>query len=97
MSNSNRRARLPLQVRRTVQVKILQIDISSKHIHCLSKLANHSTRKSSFLVRFFQRWVRNFVFFGVTYMTLYHAYTHLHQFYTVGNTMKSFGFMSGVI
>ena len=32
MSNSNRRARLPLQVRKTVQVKILQIDIFSKHI-----------------------------------------------------------------
>ena len=40
MSNSNRRARLPLQVRRTVQVEILQIDFFSKHIHRLSELAN---------------------------------------------------------
>ena len=60
-------------------------------------MANRRAKLPLEVRRRIQRWVRNFVFFGVTYMTLWHAFCHLHEFYTVGNTMKRFGFVSGVL
>ena len=59
---SNRRARLPLVVRRKIQ-----------------------------------RAVRNFVFFGIAYMTVYHAYVTLTEYRKVGDRMKMFGFVPGII
>ena len=59
---SNRRAKLPLAVRRKLQ-----------------------------------RVVRNFVFFGIAYMTIYHAYVTLTEYRKSHDRLKMFGFVPGII
>ena len=59
---TNRRAKLPLAIRRKIQ-----------------------------------KVVRNFVFLGITYMTVYHAYITITEYRKVGDVMKHFGFVPGIV
>ena len=59
--------------------------------------SNRRARLPLAIRRKLQRVVRNFVFFGIAYMTLYHAYVTLSEFRKVGDRMKMFGFVPGII
>jgi hypothetical protein len=59
--------------------------------------SNRRARLPKAIRRKLQRVVRNFVFFGIAYMTLYHAYVTITEFRKVGDRMKMFGFVPGII
>ena len=59
--------------------------------------SNRRARLPLAIRRKLQRVVRNFVFFGIAYMTIYHAYVTITEFRKVGDRMKMFGFVPGII
>ena len=59
--------------------------------------SNRRARLPKAIRRKLQRVMRNFVFFGIAYMTIYHAYVTLTEYRKVGDRMKMFGFVPGII
>ena len=59
--------------------------------------SNRRARLPKAIRRKIQRVVRNFVFFGIAYMTIYHAYVTVIEYRKCSDRMKMFGFVPGII
>ena len=59
--------------------------------------ANRRPKLPLAIRRKLQRVVRNFVFFGIAYMTIYNAYVTITEYRKVGDALKMFGFVPGII
>ena len=59
--------------------------------------ANRRARLPLFVRRKIQRVVRNFVFFGIAYITIYNAYITINNYRKAADALKMFGFVPGII
>ena len=47
--------------------------------------------------RYLQRWIRNFVFFGLTWVTIWHMVVTLQEFKNSRDVLKMYGFVPGIV